>query len=295
MRRAVVLVGLFGVLNLGGATARAESASSGVDLRLDASQADAVLAMLERRSKGEASGESEWAKLIATEPFVRLERRELSMGRPFSRDDFREFVESEQLAARREVLASTLAAWQRVDLAAVAARIVPYLPPEARIRAKVYPVIKPKSNSFVFETATDPAIFLYLDPEQSAEAFANTVAHELHHVGLASLSAAYQERIEALPENARQAARWVGAFGEGLAVLAAAGSPDVHPMRDFPDQDRSRWDQDQRAFDQYEDHHRPLDRRHEDVVDQRGELGLRFERGVRIRIRVATRDHQNHE
>jgi hypothetical protein len=164
---------------------------------------------------------------------------------------FREFVLSDELLARREALAATLAAWKRVDLVAVAARIVPYLPADARIRATVYPVIKPKSNSFVFETTTDPAIFLYLDPDQSAEEFANTVAHELHHVGLASLSAAFQSRIATLPEAARQAAKWLGAFGEGLAVLAAAGSPEAHPMRDFPDADRIRWDQDQKAFDQH--------------------------------------------
>ena len=118
------------------------------------------------------------------------------------------------------------------------------------MRAKVYPVVKPRDNSFVFEADTDPAIFLAVDPTQSESAFANTVAHELHHIGLASLSAAYETRISKLAANPRQAARWMGAFGEGLAVLAAAGSPDVHPMRDFPDADRIRWDQDDELFDQ---------------------------------------------
>lgn len=227
------------------------SAAGRPQLTLEVSQVDAVLAILESRSTGSDVSDAEWDRLFASEPYFRLEKRELSMGRAFSREEFRQFVLSDELAARREALASTLVAWRRVDLAAVAARIVPYLPAEARIRATVYPVIKPKSNSFVFETETDPAIFLYLDPGQSAEAFANTVAHELHHVGLASLSAAYRERIASLPANARQAAQWLGAFGEGLAVLAAAGSPDVHPMRDFPAADRSRWDQDQNGFDQH--------------------------------------------
>lgn len=227
------------------------TASASVELRIDASQAEAVLALLERRDAEAVAVESDWDRLFASESYLRLEKRELSMGRAFPREEFRQFVHSDELAARREVLAATLAAWRRVDLAAVAARIVPYLPAEARIRATVYPVIKPKSNSFVFETETDPAIFLYLDPGQSAESFANTVAHELHHVGLASLSAAYRERIAVLPANARQAAKWLGAFGEGLAVLAAAGSPDVHPMRDFPAADRSRWDQDLNGFDQH--------------------------------------------
>lgn len=231
--------------------AASTAAGAAVDLRIDSSQADAALALLDQRAAGAAGSKADWERLFSCEAYLRLERRELSMGRAFPREGFREFVFSDELAARREALAVTLAAWRQVDLAAVAARIVPYLPAEARIRATVYPVIKPKSNSFVFETETDPAIFLYLDPGQSAEEFANTVAHELHHVGLASLSAAFRERIAKLPDHARQAARWIGAFGEGLAVLAAAGSPDVHPMRDFPEADRIRWDQDQQSFDQH--------------------------------------------
>jgi hypothetical protein len=232
-------------------TATIVRAAEGPELTLDASEADAVLAILKTRSTESDVRDADWQRLFTSEPFRRLEKRELSMGRAFPREGFREFVLSDELLARREALAATLAAWKRVDLAAAAERIVPYLPAEARIRATVYPVIKPKTNSFVFETETDPAIFLYLDPEQSAEEFANTVGHELHHVGLASLAVAYRERIATLPDDARQAASWIGAFGEGLAVLAAAGSPDVHPMRDFPEADRVRWDQDQDAFDQH--------------------------------------------
>ena len=231
--------------------ATATAAGASVDLHVDSSQADAVLALLDQRAAAAAASASDWERLFASEPYLRLEKRELSMGREFSRETFRRFAESEELATRREALARTLETWRGVDLAAIAARILPYLPAEARIRAKVFPVIKPKANSFVFEATSDPAIFLYLDPEQSAETFGNVVAHELHHIGLASLSAAYRERISALPDNARHAASWIGAFGEGLAVLAAAGSPDVHPMRDFPEADRSRWDQDQRDFDQH--------------------------------------------
>ncbi len=42
----------------------------------------------------------------------------------------------------------------------------------------------------------------------------------------------------------------MGAFGEGLAVLAAAGSADVHPMKDFKADQRVRWDQDMKFVDQ---------------------------------------------
>ena len=102
-------------------------------------------------------------------------------------------------------------------------------------------MIKPQSNGFVFEAATAPAIFLYLDPKQSRAEFENTVAHEAHHIGLSSLDAAYGEKIKSLPEDARKAARWMGAFGEGMAILAAASSPDAPPVADLPERDWILW------------------------------------------------------
>lgn len=221
-----------------------------VQLTLDASEAEQVLAIAEKRAAGKEVSAADWQALFASEPYVRLKKREQSMRREFDDNDFRRFVFSDDLAKRAPALRRTLEAWKQADLRAAAARVLPYLPKDARIRAKVYPVVKPKANSFVFEAATDPAIFLYLDPEQTASDFANTVAHESHHVGFSSAAAAYAERVKTLPENARAAAQWMGAFGEGLAVLAAAGSPDVHPMQDFPEADRTRWDQDAKVFEQ---------------------------------------------
>ncbi len=133
---------------------------------------------------------------------------------------------------------------------AAADRILPYLPSTAKVKASVYPVIKPKTNSFVFETDTNPAIFLYLDPEQSQSEFENIVAHESHHIGFSDAMKQYEAKVKTLPPNAQKAAEWMGAFGEGLAVLAAAGSPDVHPMRDFNNDQRIRWDQDMKFVDQ---------------------------------------------
>ena len=43
---------------------------------------------------------------------------------------------------------------------------------------------------------------------------------------------------------------WTGAFGEGFAMLAAAGGPDVHPHRDSTPEDRARWDRDVTRFDE---------------------------------------------
>jgi Putative zinc dependent peptidase (DUF5700) len=217
-----------------------------VNLKLDASEAEAVLAILDKRAQHEDVADTDWQKLFRTTPYRRLKQRETSMRRPFTDEEFMRFVAT--LDARREQLRQTLQQWQSADLQAVAQRPLHYLPPEASIRADVYPVIKPQSNSFVFEAATAPAIFLYLDPKKSRAEFENTVAHEAHHIGLSSLNAAYEEKIKSLPEDARKAARWMGAFGEGLAVLAAAGSPGVSPMADFPERDRVLWDLEAERF-----------------------------------------------
>ncbi len=232
------------------ATVASASAEDRVRLTLDTSEADAVLAILDKRSAGEPASESDWQRIFTTEPYVRLKMREASMHRDFTDEDFKAFVVSGELAKKAPLLRTTLDAWKKADLRAVAGRILPYLPSNAEVKASVYPVIKPKTNSFVFEAAANPAIFLYLDPEASQSEFENTVAHESHHIGFSDANRQYEKRIQSLPQNAQKAAEWMGAFGEGLAVLAAAGSADVHPMRDFNSDQRARWDQDMKFVDQ---------------------------------------------
>jgi len=217
-----------------------------VDLQLDASEAEAVLTILDKRANHEDVIDADWQKLFSTTPYRRLKQRETSMRRPFTDEEFMKFVTT--LDPRREQLRQTLQQWLSADLQAVAQRPLHYLPPQASVRSDVYPVIKPQSNSFVFEAATAPAIFLYVDPKKSRAELENTVAHEAHHIGLSSLDAAYEEKIKSLPEEARKAARWMGAFSEGMAVLAAAGSPDVSPMADFPERDRVLWDLEAERF-----------------------------------------------
>jgi hypothetical protein len=217
-----------------------------IHLRVDASEAEAVLAILDKRARHEDVTAAQWQGLFSTTPYRRLKQRETSMRRPFTDEEFMQFVAT--LDARRAPLRQTLRQWQAADLKAVAQRPLGYLPPQASIRADVYPLIKPQSNSFVFEPATAPAIFLFLDPSKSRAEFENTVAYEAHHIGLASLAAAYEEKIRSLPESARQAARWMVAFGEGMAVLAAAGSPEVAPLADFPERDRVLWDLEAERF-----------------------------------------------
>jgi hypothetical protein len=224
--------------------------SDRIHLQLNSDEAEAVLAILDKHAAGATVANADWQRLFATEPYVRLKQREAGMHRDFTDDDFKKFVLSPELAAKSTALRQTLDAWKGADLVASAQRILAYLPDQAHVRAKVFPVIKPKTNSFVFETATDPAIFLYLDPEESAAKFENTVAHELHHIGYSSIQSLADARQKNVPQNAKPAVEWMGAFGEGFAVLAAAGSPDVDPHAASSPLERARWDHDLANFNE---------------------------------------------
>jgi Putative zinc dependent peptidase (DUF5700) len=209
-----------------------------VQLTFDTSEADQVLAILALRSANKPVDDGQWQQLFATEPYKRLKAREKAIGErfkdprvAFTDEDFKKFVMSDALMARAAELRKALDHWKKINLQQAAEGVLGYLPESAVIRAKGFPVIKPQSNSFVWETSTDPAIFLYLDPDISAAKFANTVAHELHHIGLASAQAQYEQRVKALPERANITAEWIGAFGEGLAMLAAAGGAGRRPPR----------------------------------------------------------------
>jgi hypothetical protein len=205
-------------------------------------EAEAVLRILDARAEGRTPDEADWQRLFATEGYRRLRQREASLERPFEDSAFREFALSADLLSRAPALRRTLRAWTRVDPTSAARRAFAYLPENAVIRAKVYPVIKPRTNSFVFEPRTNPAIFLYLDPKVTPAKLENTVTHELHHIGVAS--ACPDDPRTALPENVKNALDWMSGFAEGRAVLAAAGSPDVHPHMTSEAAERAVWDRD---------------------------------------------------
>jgi Putative zinc dependent peptidase (DUF5700) len=224
------------------------AATDRIQLTLNTDEAEAVFAILDKRATGAAVNDSDWQRLFSTEPYIRLKKREAQMHRDFTDEDFKKFVLSPELSARNSELRHTLNVWKQADLAASARRILTYLPEQAVIKTKVFPVIKPKTNSFVFETQTDPTIFLYLDPHKSAAEFENTIAHELHHIGFASIEALAEARQKDVPSNAKPAVEWMGAFGEGFAVLAAAGGPDVDPQATSSPEDRARWNHDMANF-----------------------------------------------
>jgi hypothetical protein len=226
-----------------------------VQLTLDTSEADQVLAILALRNQGNPVSDAEWQKLFATAPYQRLQQREKAIGesfhdpsRAFTDGDFKRFVLSADLLPRAAALSSTLERWKNADLREDAGPVLAYLPPDATLRAKVYPIIKPGINSFVWDLSSDPTIFLYLDPEVSREKFENSVAHELHHIGLGSVGPIYDKKIAALPDPAHTAATWMGSFGEGFAMLAAAGGPDADPHAASSPKEHARWEHDMGRF-----------------------------------------------
>ena len=221
-----------------------------VDVKVITDEADAALAILAKSEGRQTVTEEDWRRLFESEGYVRLKRRETAMRRSFEDADFKTFLLSDAVRTRAPALAETLARWKGADVTRAASLALAYLPKGARISAKIYPVIKPRENSFVFDLDTDPAIFLYLDPAVSRGEFENTLAHELHHIGFGTMCPpkGVADENAQLPQNLRTVVRYLGAFGEGFAMLAAAGGPDAHPHAASIAAERARWDRDVANF-----------------------------------------------
>lgn len=226
------------------------SLPSAVNVSFVTDEAEAVLVILNKRTANQPITEADWQKVFQSEGYVRLKKREAAMKYSFEDADFKTFVLSDALAERAQALAETLDRWKSADITGAARLALAYLPKTAQIKAKIYPVIKPRDNSFVFDIKTDAAIFLYLDPAVSREKFENTLAHELHHIGYSTACPTKKasEEISKLPQNKQAVLKLLGAFGEGFAMLAAAGSPDTHPHAVSSTEERARWDKDMANF-----------------------------------------------
>jgi hypothetical protein len=218
------------------------SARPGDELRLVTDEADAALAILAAFAGGARPDEAAWQRLFASTGYKLLGRREASMKRPFGDADFRAFLSAPETVAKATELARIVADWKQRSLAHAAALAHAYLPARAPIRAEVLLVIKPKTNSFVFKEGGASYIFLYVDPQRTPEQFENTAAHELHHIGFGEACPARKALEYTAP--VALAREFVGGFGEGFAMRAAAGGPTVHPHAVSAPVDRARWDRD---------------------------------------------------
>jgi Putative zinc dependent peptidase (DUF5700) len=231
-----------------GANSASAACGQKIALTLDTSEAETAIAILLKESGGTTLGSADWNALYESVPHQRLKAREAAIGATLTDEAFKTFLESQETINRTDEFRRTLQAWEQTDLTKLAQRILNYLPAGAQIRAKVYPEIKPARNSFVWGTDDDKAIFLYLNPSLTEAQFANKVAHECHHIGLDSLSREQEHVLEGLSEPQKKAARWLGAFGEGEAMLVAAGSPSIHPHVLDDEAARTHWDNDVEHF-----------------------------------------------
>ncbi|HEX2866748.1 MAG TPA: DUF5700 domain-containing putative Zn-dependent protease [Ignavibacteriales bacterium] len=221
---------------------QAEASSGGsTKAAIVTDEAEAVIKIMSKNALGQKLDEADWQRLFSTEGYVRLKKREHSMGRKFEDSTFRAFVLSPVLMEKYSSLKSALEGWKKMNVDEAARQALTYLPENTLIKAKIYPVIKPAVNSFVFETDTDPAIFMYINPSVKPEKLFNTLSHELHHIGIA-MACGNSERDTTLKGGLMDALDWMTAFSEGRAVLAAAGGPEIHPHAVSDSLERSTWD-----------------------------------------------------
>lgn len=225
-------------------------AATRIQLTLDATEAEQSLVILHKEQARQPVTDSDWQKLFANAPYQWLKAREAGMHREFTDDDFKKFLQAPDTQARTAEWAGVLAEMERANMPDIGERVLAWLPAEAVIQARVFPLIKPKTNSFVWRNAQgEAAIFVYLEKQTQAQ-FETIVAHECHHIGLFSLDAQKKKIHAAMPESVQQAAEWMGAFGEGEAVLAATGSTNLRPHWEDDAVARARWDSDMMHFNQ---------------------------------------------
>src|SRR5215470_7430591 len=73
-----------------------------VDVVFDTGEADAVLRIAALHRDGVAPQAADWQTLTSSRGYQRLKSRELSLGRSFDEDAFRNLVDSDELAMRVE-------------------------------------------------------------------------------------------------------------------------------------------------------------------------------------------------
>jgi hypothetical protein len=226
--RLARLVALYAALFCSPAVAMQQPADAGAPagVRLDTDQARLTLELLSARARGEDVDPARWSGVFASVANRRVLEREqaiderLGLDRGISDESFLAWAQSDDALEALEGRRRTLAAWTTVDVAAAAERAMQYLPSHVRLTATVYPIVRKQSNSFVWDLHDDPAIFMSVGPDVTAEELEMTLVHELHHVGL---SGACEDPPSVSNSSVADARGWLSGFAEGLAVLTAAG------------------------------------------------------------------------
>jgi hypothetical protein len=128
-----------------------------VSVHIVTDEADAVLAILAKKKVNQLITEADWQRLFPAKVIFasRNGRRQCNVLLKTQSSNPLSFP---MIWQRAQFLAETLAKWKGADVSRAAGLALAYLPQAARIQAKIYPEIKPKTNSFVFDVKTDPAI-----------------------------------------------------------------------------------------------------------------------------------------
>jgi hypothetical protein len=63
-----------------------------VKIKMDTTEAEAVVAVLHKRAAGKTIDSADWKRIFESTPYIRLKNREASMHREFTDDDFKNFV-----------------------------------------------------------------------------------------------------------------------------------------------------------------------------------------------------------
>ncbi|HXT14227.1 MAG TPA: DUF5700 domain-containing putative Zn-dependent protease [Gemmatimonadaceae bacterium] len=215
-------------------------------VQLVADESEASVAIIEHHAHAEPVEPSEWRALFNSAGYRALVARDSTFGSPRDDSAFARFLMRDSLAARVRDLSEQVRAMAHLDVTRAAQQALSYAPPNARIVATIFPVVKPQSNSFVFGPDTAPQLFLFVNVDETSAHFFNRLTHELHHVALNTACAA--DPAPTLAEPVHALVRNLGGFGEGLAMLAAAGSPNVDANAESDAATRARWDAGVRAY-----------------------------------------------
>ena len=126
-------------------------AADRIQIKVDSSEAEQALSIIAKHNAGKDIADADWNAFFATEPYRRLKKREAAMHSDFTDDDFKKFILSPDLDSQYDALHRRLDQWKHADMKAAAQRALAYLPARATVRTKVFPLIKPKHNGFVFD------------------------------------------------------------------------------------------------------------------------------------------------
>src|SRR4051812_37193869 len=103
-----------------------------VKIKMDTTEGEAVVAVLHKRAAAKPIDSADWKRIFDSTPYIRLKKREASMHREFTDDDFKNFVLSEALLKQAPALQRALSDWKDADLNGAANRALHYLPPQAK-------------------------------------------------------------------------------------------------------------------------------------------------------------------